>query len=109
MNTWIVVKKEDAKKRIFKGVHLDSLAVGEKSMVCKMNYKNGDFASEHTHPNEQCGYVISGEYELTVGTEKWILGSGDSYSIPSSKPHSFKVLTAGEVIDVFTPQRKDYL
>lgn len=38
MNKLMVAKKENAKKRVFKGVHLDSLAVGEKSMVCKMNY-----------------------------------------------------------------------
>lgn len=37
METLVVVKKEDAKERVFKGVHLDSLAVGEKSMVCNMN------------------------------------------------------------------------
>lgn len=105
----VVVKKEDAKKRVFKGVHLDSLAVGEKSMVCKMNYCSGDFASEHRHPHEQCGYVISGKYELMVEGETWTLSSGDSYAIPGNKRHSFKVLEAGEVVDVFTPPREDYL
>lgn len=109
MVTLAVVKKEEAKKRKFKGVHLDSLAVGEKSMVCKMNYQNGDFASEHSHPHEQCGYVVSGEYELTIGDKQWILRNGDSYAIPGNTLHSFRVLTAGEVIDVFTPQREDYL
>lgn len=109
MTTLTVVKKEEAKKKIFKGVHLDSLAVGEKSMVCKMNYQNGDFASEHSHPHEQCGYVISREYELTIGDKKWILSNGGSYTIPGNALHSFRVLEAGEVIDVFTPQREDYL
>ncbi len=33
----IVVRKEEALKREFKGVSLDSLAVGEKSMVTNMN------------------------------------------------------------------------
>jgi quercetin dioxygenase-like cupin family protein len=61
-----VVKKEEALKRTFKGVNLDSLAVGEKSMVTKMNYVVGNFATEHTHPHEQCGYVISGTYRMTV-------------------------------------------
>lgn len=105
----IVVKKEEGKKKVFKGVHLDSLAVGEKSMVCKMNYREGDFATEHKHPHEQCGYVISGEYALTVENRKWILREGDSYAIPGNTPHSFRVLKKGEVIDVFTPQREDYL
>ena len=37
----IVVRKEEALKREFKGVSLDSLAVGERSMVAKMNYVKG--------------------------------------------------------------------
>lgn len=109
MNQKIIVKKEDALKRTFKGVQLDSLAVGEKSMVTKMNYVVGNFATEHTHPHEQCGYVISGKYKMTVEDEVFILTAGDSYAVPGNVRHSFEVLEAGEVVDVFTPQREDYL
>lgn len=109
MNERTVVKKAEAKKRVFKGVYLDSLAVGEKSMVTKMNYIAGNYATEHTHPHEQCGYVISGRYLMTVEENEFILEAGDSYAVPGNMPHSFKVLEAGEVIDVFTPQREDYL
>lgn len=109
----IVVRKEEALKRVFKGVLLDSLAVGEKSMVTKMNYVKGNFADTHCHPHEQCGYVISGEYRLKVdGADTSIdvlLHAGDSYAIPGNTPHSFEVLEGGEVVDVFTPQREDYL
>ena len=38
-----------------------------------------------------------------------ILTSGDSYSIPEDVAHAWEVLEAGEVIDVFTPVREDYL
>lgn len=41
----LVVKKEEALKKVFKGVSLDSLAVGEKSQVTKMNYVSGNYAS----------------------------------------------------------------
>lgn len=109
MNERTVVKKENAKKRVFKGVDLDSLAVGEKSMVTKMNYVVGNYATEHAHPQEQCGYVISGRYLMTVEEEAFILEAGDSYAVPGNVPHSFKVLEAGEVVDVFTPHREDYL
>lgn len=109
MNERTVVKKENAKKSVFKGVDLDSLAVGEKSMVTKMNYVVGNYATEHTHPQEQCGYVISGRYLMTVEEEAFILEAGDSYAVPGNVPHSFKVLEAGEVVDVFTPHREDYL
>ncbi len=112
MNKKIFVRREDALKKTFKGVNLDSLAVREKSMVTKMNYVKGNFATLHKHPNEQCGYVISGLYRLIVdGDEKIdvIMHPGDTYAIPGNTPHSFEVIESGEVIDVFTPQREDYL
>ena len=109
----IVVRKEDALKKVFKGVSLDSLAVGEKSMVTKMNYVKGNFATTHQHPHEQCGYVISGKYRLNMEMpEKNIevlLHAGDSYAIPDNTPRSFEVMGSGEVVDVFTPPREDYL
>ena len=109
----VVVKREDALKKVFKGVSLDSLAVGEKSMVTKMNYVQGNFATMHRHPHEQCGYVISGEYRLIVELPDMpvdvLLHAGDSYAIPGDTPHSFEVIRGGEVVDVFTPQREDYL
>ena len=37
-NNKVIVRKEDASKKVFKGVSLDSLAVGEKSMAAKMYY-----------------------------------------------------------------------
>ena len=105
----MVTKKEEAKQRVFKGVSLDSLAVGEKTIVCKMNYVVGNFATEHRHPHEQSGYVISGTYLMTVDGREYELQPGDSYAIPGNIPHSFKVIEGGEVIDVFTPIREDYL
>ena len=111
--TKIVVHKKDALKKVFKGVSLDSLAIGEKSMVAKMNYVKGNFATTHQHPHEQCGYVISGEYRLKVEIQEEnidiLLHAGDSYAIPGNTPHSFEVIEGGEVVDVFTPQREDYL
>ncbi|GEM_PF-4548806 len=52
-----IVKRQDAKKREFKGVSFDVLAVGEKSMITKMHYKAGDHVPFHSHPNEQSGYL----------------------------------------------------
>lgn len=105
----MVTKKEDAKKRMFKGVSLDSMAVGEKSIVCKMNYVEENFAALHQHPHEQSGYVISGKYRMTVDGKEYELQPGDSYAIPGNVTHSFEVIEGSEVIDVFTPIREDYL
>jgi len=37
------------------------------------------------------------------------LHAGDSYAIPGNTPLSFEIIESGEVVDVFTPQREDYL
>lgn len=63
----MIVKSDNAKQREFKGVNFEVLATGEKSMVTKMNYKIGDRVPSHSHPNEQSGYVISGEYLIQYG------------------------------------------
>jgi quercetin dioxygenase-like cupin family protein len=90
-------------------VDFEVLATGEKSMVTKMNYKIGDKVPVHSHPNEQSGYVISGEYKIYYGEYSDKLKPGDSYCIPENVEHSWEVITGGEVIDVFTPPRLDYL
>lgn len=105
----MITKRKDAQPREFKGVSFDVLAVGPKSMVTKMNYKQGDYAATHAHPNEQSGYVISGKYKITIAGEENLITVGDSYVIPENVLHSMEVIEAGEVIDVFTPIREDYL
>lgn len=105
----MIVKSKDAKHRNFKGVNFEVLATGAKSMVTKMNYRTGDTVPAHSHPNEQSGYVISGEYKIQYGQISEQLKPGDSYCIPENVEHSWEVICGGEVIDVFTPPRVDYL
>ena len=104
-----VVKKEDAVKKQFLGVDFEVLAVGEESMVTKMLFKASDFAPFHKHPNEQNGYVVSGRYKLIFNDHEYIITNGDSYSIPANMEHSMDIIELGEIIDVFTPVRQDYL
>jgi quercetin dioxygenase-like cupin family protein len=105
----MIVKSENAKNRQFKGVSFDVLAVGQKSMVTRMNYRVGDKVPLHSHPNEQSGYVISGKYRIKYLDINEVLNSGDSYSVPDNVEHSWEVLEDGEVIDTFIPPRQDYL
>ena len=105
----MITKNENAKIRHFKGVSFDVLAVGKKSMVTRMNYKVGNNVPSHSHPNEQSGYVISGKHRIRYQNINEILDPGDSYSIPENIEHSWEVIESGEVIDVFSPPRPDYL
>jgi len=105
----LLVKEKDAKKREFFGVSFDLLAVGEKSMVARMNYKAGNHVPFHSHPNEQTGYVISGRIRMKFGEHDEIIQPGDSYSIPGGTKHSMDALEDSKVLDFFVPPREDYL
>lgn len=42
------------------------------------------------HEGEECGYVLSGQLELTVGGKRYVLNPGDSFFFPSSVPHAYR-------------------
>ncbi|TWI56647.1 XRE family transcriptional regulator [Pseudomonas duriflava] len=42
------------------------------------------------HEGEEAGMVVSGRLELTVGSDTYLLESGDSYYFESSRPHRFR-------------------
>ena len=105
----MITRSAEGIHREFKGIHFDVLATGENSMVTRMSFNTNDIVPLHAHPNEQCGYVVSGEYILTIGKISDSLFSGDSYTIPGNVEHALVVIAGGTIIDFFTPPRKDYL
>jgi quercetin dioxygenase-like cupin family protein len=105
----MIVKEKDAKKSEFYGVSIDILAIGKKSMIARMNYKNGDKVPLHNHPNEQNGYIVTGKIRMKFSEYDEILVPGDSYSIPKGTKHSVEVLEDSTVLDFFSPPRQDYL
>lgn len=105
----MITKLNQAVHKTFLGVDFIVLSHGEKSMVTKMLYKPTDNVPMHAHPNEQSGYIVSGKYRLKFEQYDQLMEAGDSYTIPANVPHSFEIIEAGEVVDVFTPPREDYL
>lgn len=43
-----------------------------------------------SHRGEECGIVVKGAIELTVGGKKKVLGPGDAYYFDSRLPHRFR-------------------
>ena len=105
----MIVKSNEALRRSFLGVDFVLLSHGPESMVTKMLYKKDDNPPLHKHPNEQSGYVISGKYRIIIDNVGSEIGPGDSYSIPRDVEHSIEIIEPGEVLDFFSPPRKDYL
>ena len=48
------------------------------------------------HEGEEAGIVLEGTLELTVGTEVYVLGAGDSYYFDSTRPHRFRNIGSEE-------------
>ncbi|WP_349361129.1 cupin domain-containing protein [Stappia sp.] len=46
----------------------------------------------YEHDGEEGGIVISGRIEITVGSERKILGPGDAYLFDSRRPHRFRAV-----------------
>jgi transcriptional regulator with XRE-family HTH domain len=55
-------------------------------------YQPGAGTGRHelSHEGEECGIVLAGRLEVTVGDEVSVLGQGDAYYFKSSLPHQFR-------------------
>ena len=78
-------------------------------MVVELDWKQGQTGAVHTHPHCQCGYIIEGTFEATVGEETQILHAGDCFYAESNEPHGLTALTDGKMLDIFTPMREDFV
>lgn len=63
----------------------------------------------HTHPEEQMGIMLEGEFEMTIGDETKLIKKGDMYIAPSNVPHGGTSHTKPALIfDVFSPPREAF-
>jgi quercetin dioxygenase-like cupin family protein len=63
---------------------------------------------EHSHPHEQIGYMVHGQFEFFIGGQSFHVTPGQIWRIPGGVPH--KVIAGDEpvrAIDVFYPIRED--
>ena len=85
------------------------LAHQDPLMACRLWFEDGGIGTHHTHPHSQITYVVSGRFDYTVSGETRTLGPGDSVFVPSDAVHGMVCLEKGEIIDMFAPERKDFL
>lgn len=91
------------------GVERKLLATGGQMMTAQLRFRKGAIGSLHSHPHEQIGYVVSGSFEFTLEGVVSVLKAGDSYYVPSGAIHGVQALEDSLLVDVFTPQRQDFL
>lgn len=92
------------------GVGRKLLARGGSIMMTEVRFKKDAIGEIHSHIHEQVSYIVQGSFDFTLDGEVQKVGKGDSIYIPSNKPHGVKALEEDSIIlDVFTPQRQDFL
>ena len=85
------------------------LGYDDKVLMARIKFDTGGIGAVHEHLHSQVTYVIAGKFELQIGEEKKVLKSGDAFYIPPHVHHGAVCLEAGELIDVFSPAREDFL
>ena len=92
------------------GIQRRVLNGGGELMLVEFQFDGTPEMPPHSHPHEQIGYILSGEFVVTCGDEIATAGPGDSYYVPPDVEHGVRLLTdRGTILDTFTPQREDFL
>ena len=82
---------------------------GEKIMMSLIECAPRSVVPLHTHPHEQAGTVLQGEFDFTIAGETRRLGPGDSYVIPGGVEHGLVGLDGWALaLDIFSPPRDEY-
>lgn len=81
---------------------------GKKMQIALARVDYG-IITKHSHENEQMGYILKGEVEITIAGETKICGPGIAYLIPSNVLHGFKVLSkeGAEWLECFAPPKEE--
>lgn len=86
------------------------IASGERIMLSEVTIEPEGVVPLHSHPHEQAGCCLSGEFELEISGDARRIKAGDCYLIPGGTPHAARGVGQKAVtLDIFSPPREDYL
>ncbi len=91
------------------GIRRKVLGYDDALMTVRVVFEAGAEGLPHSHPHVQTCYVVSGVFDVTISGLTRRLRAGDSFKVPSGALHGAVCLEAGELIDSFTPARRDFL
>lgn len=91
------------------GVKRKIMAYDDTIMLVNVHFDEGGIGPMHEHYHAQVTYVVSGEFELTIGGETKMMKGGDAFYIPPHVLHGAICKKSGVLIDVFSPIREDFM
>lgn len=104
-----LIGEEIAWEVVADGVKRKIMGYDDKIMLVQVHFSEGGIGALHEHYHSQVTYVVSGEFELTIGDEVRLLKGGDSFYIPPHVCHGAVCKKEGMLIDVFSPIREDFM
>lgn len=106
----MIFKYDDIKKiDLGGGVSRKILAHNENLMAVEVSFEKGSIGSLHKHEHEQISYVLKGSFKVTINGKDSVLKEGDTYYTAPDEEHGVLALEDGVLLDIFTPERKDFL
>ena len=91
------------------GIRRKVMAFDDQMMLVKVAFEPGAVGTLHQHPHTQASYVSKGVFDITIDGKTQRLSAGDVYFVPSGEIHGAVCFEKGELIDVFTPMREDFV
>ncbi|MCD4741431.1 MAG: cupin domain-containing protein [Desulfobacteraceae bacterium] len=102
-------KSDNGYKEVVDGIRIKTISYGEETLMAEFMLRKGSVLPEHTHINEQTGYLLKGKIRLYINDSSRIMNPGDSWNVPSNAKHTAEIIEDSIAIEVFTPSRDDYL
>lgn len=104
-----IMGDEVAWETVGEGVRRQIMAYDDKIMLVNVEFDKGGVGPMHQHYHSQVTYVISGQFDLTIGEETKRMKGGDAFYIPPNVLHGAICVENGVLIDVFSPIREDFM
>ena len=89
------------------GVDVTVLASADVTGGYEVTMQKGDAGSGpplHSHPWDECFFVLSGEVEFTIAARKVEAVAGTMFHLPAGTPHGFMIKENGTTMLEFTGQ-----
>ncbi|WP_212697688.1 cupin domain-containing protein [Vallitalea pronyensis] len=103
------MKEDSSMEDLGSGISRNILSYSDNLMLVEVYFEKGAVGSLHSHPHEQCTYILEGVFEFNIGGKKQILKVGDSTYKQPNVEHGAVCLETGRLLDVFTPARQTFL
>jgi len=83
--------------------------VGTNTMLARLVLKKGAHVPLHQHMNEQMSHVVEGALNFMIEGTEVTVRAGEVLCIPPHVPHEVVALEDSVALDIFNPQRQDWI